>query len=54
MDPTVITTHEFPFDRVGEAFGRLAAKEPGMIKPVILFPRPGHSSPAGDPKEIRP
>lgn len=40
MDPTVITTHEFPFHRVGEAFARLAAGEPGMIKPVILFPRP--------------
>ncbi|WP_330296854.1 zinc-binding dehydrogenase [Streptomyces sp. NBC_00503] len=40
VDPTVITTHEFPFHRVGEAFARLAAGEPGMIKPVILFPRP--------------
>ncbi|WP_405491888.1 zinc-binding dehydrogenase [Streptomyces sp. NBC_00096] len=39
VDPTVITTHEFPFDRVDEAFTRLAAREPGMIKPVIVFPR---------------
>lgn len=46
VNPTVITTHQFPFHRVGEAFGRLAAKEPGMIKPVILFPRPASSSPA--------
>lgn len=41
VDPTVITTHEFPFHRVDEAFTRLAAREVGMIKPVILFPRPG-------------
>ncbi|MBT2452674.1 zinc-binding dehydrogenase [Streptomyces sp. ISL-43] len=40
VDPTVITTHEFPFHRVEEAFARLVAREPGMIKPVILFPRP--------------
>ncbi|WP_327253252.1 zinc-binding dehydrogenase [Streptomyces sp. NBC_01244] len=53
VDPTVITTHEFPFDRVGEAFGRLAAKEPGMIKPVIVFPRPDGES-DNDHKEIRP
>lgn len=46
VDPTVITTHEFPFERVGEAFARLAAREPGMIKPVILFPRPSRSAAA--------
>ncbi|MGW6704173.1 zinc-dependent alcohol dehydrogenase [Streptomyces sp. NPDC054956] len=44
VDPTVITTHEFPFARVEEAFARLVAREPGMIKPVILFPRPTRSA----------
>ncbi|MGP3686704.1 zinc-binding dehydrogenase [Streptomyces sp. IBSNAI002] len=40
VDPVGITTHEFPFDRVEEAHRRLAAAEPGMIKPLVLFPAP--------------
>lgn len=39
VDPTVMTTHEFTFTRVEEAYRRLASAEPGMIKPIILFPR---------------
>lgn len=39
LDPTVMTTHEFPFTRVEEAFRRLSAREPGMVKPLIHFPR---------------
>lgn len=40
VDPTAMTTHAFPFTRVEEAYRRLAAREPGMIKPAILFPEP--------------
>ncbi|MFF4320938.1 zinc-binding dehydrogenase [Streptomyces sp. NPDC001568] len=39
LDPTVMTTHEFPFTRVEEAFRRLSAREPGMVKPIVHFPR---------------
>ncbi|MEU8774743.1 zinc-binding dehydrogenase [Streptomyces sp. NPDC048606] len=38
LDPTVMTTHAFPFTRVEEAFRRLSAREPGMVKPLIRFP----------------
>ncbi|MFG2620461.1 zinc-binding dehydrogenase [Streptomyces sp. NPDC048507] len=38
LDPTVMTTHAFPFTRVEEAFRRLSAREPGMVKPLIHFP----------------
>lgn len=44
VDPTVMTTHEFPFVRVEEAYRRLATAEPGMIKPIILFPLSGPGS----------
>ncbi|MFG3000977.1 zinc-binding dehydrogenase [Streptomyces sp. NPDC048340] len=53
VEPTVMTTHEFPFHRVGEAFTRLGTREPGMIKPIILFPRPAgpqQQTETGDPR----
>lgn len=37
VDPMAMTTHAFPFTRAEEAWRRLAAREPGMVKPVILL-----------------
>jgi len=37
VDPTVMTTHTFPFDRVDEAFRLMETKEDGIIKPLITF-----------------
>ncbi|MDY6764217.1 MAG: NAD(P)-dependent alcohol dehydrogenase [Halobacteria archaeon] len=37
VDPTHMTTHEFPFDKVDEAFRLMETKEDGIIKPLINF-----------------
>lgn len=37
VDPTLMTTHTFPFDQVEEAFRMMETKEDGIIKPLILF-----------------
>ena len=37
VDPTLMTTHRFPFDRVDRALALMASKEDGIIKPLILF-----------------
>lgn len=37
LDPTPMTTHTFPFDRVDEAFRLMESKEQGIIKPLIDF-----------------
>jgi threonine dehydrogenase-like Zn-dependent dehydrogenase len=37
IDPAPLTTHRFPFSEVERAFGMMAAKEDGIIKPLILF-----------------
>ncbi len=37
VDPTVMTTHTFPFDQVDEAFRLMKTKEDGIIKPLITF-----------------
>ncbi|USA00795.1 hypothetical protein NCG97_08945 [Streptomyces lydicamycinicus] len=37
VDPTPMTTHEFSFDEIEEAFRMMASKEGGMIKPLIHF-----------------
>ena len=37
VDPTLMTTHTFPFDRVDEAFRLMETKEDGIVKPLILF-----------------
>ncbi|MEO8347702.1 MAG: NAD(P)-dependent alcohol dehydrogenase [Acidobacteriota bacterium] len=37
IDPTPLTTHRFPFTDVERAFRMMAAKEDGIIKPLILF-----------------
>jgi threonine dehydrogenase-like Zn-dependent dehydrogenase len=37
VDPTRMTTHEFAFDEIDEAFERMANKEDNIIKPLIDF-----------------
>ena len=37
IDPSPLTTHRFPFTEVERAFRMMAAKEDGIIKPLILF-----------------
>lgn len=37
VDPTPMTTHEFPFDEIEEAFRLMETKEDGIIKPLIHF-----------------
>ncbi|MFB6071214.1 MAG: NAD(P)-dependent alcohol dehydrogenase [Halanaeroarchaeum sp.] len=37
VDPTKMTTHEFAFDEVDEAFRLMESKEDGVIKPLIDF-----------------
>lgn len=37
IDPTPLTTHRFPFSDVERAFRMMAAKEDGIIKPLIFF-----------------
>lgn len=37
VDPTPMTTHEFSFDDIDEAFRLMDSKEAGIIKPLIHF-----------------
>ncbi len=37
VDPTPMTTHTFPFDRIEEAFRLMETKEDNIIKPLIDF-----------------
>ena len=37
VDPTLLTTHRFPFDEVEKAFHLMQTKEEGILKPLILF-----------------
>lgn len=37
IDPTRLTTHRFPFDRLDEAFAMMSRKADNIIKPLILF-----------------
>ncbi|AGB15935.1 theronine dehydrogenase-like Zn-dependent dehydrogenase [Halovivax ruber XH-70] len=37
VDPTHMTTHEFPFDEIDEAFRLMETKEDDIIKPLIDF-----------------
>ncbi|NNN17669.1 MAG: NAD(P)-dependent alcohol dehydrogenase [Thermoplasmata archaeon] len=37
IDPTPLTTHRFPFDEIERAFGMMASKSDGIIKPLIEF-----------------
>jgi threonine dehydrogenase-like Zn-dependent dehydrogenase len=37
VDPTKMTTHEFAFDEIEEAFRMMDEKEDGVIKPLIRF-----------------
>jgi threonine dehydrogenase-like Zn-dependent dehydrogenase len=37
VDPTHMTTHEFGFDEIDEAFRLMETKEDGIIKPLISF-----------------
>jgi len=37
VDPTPMTTHEFPFEETDEAFRLMESKEDGIIKPLIDF-----------------
>jgi threonine dehydrogenase-like Zn-dependent dehydrogenase len=37
VDPTPMTTHEFPFDMIERAFHMMETKEDGIIKPLIRF-----------------
>lgn len=37
VDPTKMTTHEFDFDEIEEAFRMMDEKEDGIIKPLIHF-----------------
>jgi threonine dehydrogenase-like Zn-dependent dehydrogenase len=37
VDPTLLTTHTFPFERIDRAFQMMKTKEDGMIKPLIVF-----------------
>lgn len=37
LDPTLMTTHTFPFDDIEKAFHMMETKESGIIKPLIEF-----------------
>ena len=37
LDPTLMTTHTFPFDQIEKAFHMMETKEDGIIKPLIEF-----------------
>jgi len=37
VDPTEMTTHEFDFENIDEAFELMASKEDGVIKPLVTF-----------------
>ena len=37
VDPTHLTTHEFDFENVDEAFELMESKEDGVIKPLVSF-----------------
>lgn len=37
IDPTLLTTHTFPFERLDRAFHMMKTKEDGIIKPLIVF-----------------
>ena len=37
VDPTPLTTHTFAFGEIGTAYRMMAAKEDGIIKPLIVF-----------------
>ncbi|MGM0405464.1 MAG: NAD(P)-dependent alcohol dehydrogenase [Thermoplasmatota archaeon] len=37
VDPTLMTTHTFPFDEIEEAFRIMKTKEDGVIKPLVDF-----------------
>ena len=37
VDPLALTTHRFPFKKIGKAFGMMQTKEHGMIKLLISF-----------------
>ncbi|MBN1448881.1 MAG: NAD(P)-dependent alcohol dehydrogenase [Bacteroidetes bacterium] len=37
IDPTPMTTHTFPFEKIPEAFRLMDSKEDGVIKPLITF-----------------
>jgi threonine dehydrogenase-like Zn-dependent dehydrogenase len=37
VDPTKMTTHEFPFEEVDEAYHLMESKEDGVIKPLVDF-----------------
>jgi len=37
VDPTSLTTHEFDFDEMEEAFRLMSTKEDGVLKPLIRF-----------------
>ncbi|MFI7123870.1 alcohol dehydrogenase catalytic domain-containing protein [Amycolatopsis sp. NPDC049868] len=37
IDPTMMTTHRFGFDDAAKAFGMLASKSDGIIKPLLTF-----------------
>lgn len=38
VDPSPLTTHEFPFEKVDKALHLMETKEDGILKPLILFP----------------
>ena len=40
LDPTPLSTHRFPFEEVERAFHALATHRDGIVKPLVLFPRP--------------
>jgi len=37
LDPTLMTTHTFPFKDLETAFDMMADKRDGIIKPLITF-----------------
>jgi threonine dehydrogenase-like Zn-dependent dehydrogenase len=37
VDPTPMTTHTFKFQDIEKAFQMMAAKQDGIIKPLIVF-----------------
>ena len=37
VDPTKMTTHEFDFENIDEAFELMASKEDGVVKPLVRF-----------------
>ena len=37
VDPTLMTTHTFPFDEIDRAFEIMDKKLDGVLKPLIVF-----------------